>query len=172
MPRQLTEHPAPGKAHEIFLLELVDLPELLIRDVGNAAFPENIIQQIIAPGGGEVAIEHIAHLVTQPGLGVDAIGNGFNRLGIRLEVREKMAPHVIADLTVQLADPIFIARQPDGQDGHAKLLILVTRRREPEVDELIAGNPGLSAVIRKVFSDQPNIKSFVASGDRRVGGKD
>ena len=41
---------------------------------------------------------------------MNPIGNGFDRLRVGFEVREKMAPHVIADFAMELADAVFIAR--------------------------------------------------------------
>ena len=53
-------------------------------------------------------VEQGAHLGTDPGRGVDAVGNRFH-LGSRRSVPQGQAhaaPHLFADLAVQLANPV------------------------------------------------------------------
>ena len=168
MSGELATHPAACEAHEVFFLHLVDFPEFPVRDIGNPTLPEQIVHQVVTPRWGEVFVEHIAHLVAEPSLGVDSVGDGFDGLSVSFEVWEKMAPHVIANLAVELTDGIIVARQFDGEDGHAELLVVAARRGKPEVNKLVRSDSSLDTVIIKILSNQSDIKRFVTGRYRRV----
>ena len=143
---------------------LVDFPEFAVRYVGGTAFPEEVIHQIFAPGWRQVFVEHVAHLVAEPGLGVDAVGDGFDRLFARFEIREDVPPHVVADFAVELADAVAVAREFEGEDRHAERLVILGTERE----DLFHAEAGRLAVIGEVFSDEMLIERFVAGRHRRV----
>ena len=77
---ELGANACAGEPDQALLLHVVDVPQFLVGDVGHVAFPEQIIQQILAPGGREILVEQIRHLESEPRLGVHAVGDGLDRL--------------------------------------------------------------------------------------------
>jgi len=150
-----------GEADQAFLLQVVNIPQLFVGNVGDAPLPEEFVHEILAPGRGEILVEKLGHLIAHPRERVNAVGDGLNPIFPRFQILENVPPHVVADLAVKLADSVAERREMQREDGQAEWLLALAGTRKAEVDELIQRDANILAVLLVVFADQPGIEGFV-----------
>src|ERR1039457_3972843 len=172
MAGQMRTFTSADEPNQTFLLQVVDVPQLLVRDLGDAPLPEKFIHQILAPGRREILVIQLRHLVAHPRERVNPVRNGLNSFFAGFQVLENMPPHVIADVAVELADSVAERREMQRKHGQAERLIALAGIRKAEVDKLIHLDANILAVVLVVLADQPGIESFIARGHGRVRRKD
>ena len=134
------------------------------------SLPHFPVLEPLGPVCGEHARVQIAQFLSNEGEAVRPVGDVSNRHFLRVCARVEKVPHPPRDMTVQLTDPVGLARGFERQHGHAE-----------------GGSPGLvvQGQIHKLFSRdgkalKPLVqivvhyflrKGVVSSGNRGVGGK-
>ena len=157
--------------HQCFLLNRVDLPQLLEVEAAQA-FPSRRLVQFVPPTLTEQSSKQGLHFRSQPGLHVNAIGNGVDRRLIMRLVREQMSPHAIGDLAVENADTIGIARRAEGERTEVERLIGFAVIGSTQVEDCFNIRPQALSPRNEIAGCEAAIELLIARWHRRVSRKD
>ena len=127
---------------------------------------------VLGPVHAQVPVEHQGHLGGDPGLDVDAVGDVADRHVLLGEMGIQGLPHPPRDHAVQGADAVGVARELEGQHGHAERLVPVADVHPAQPHEVLVREVQPFADLAEVLLDQTGGKAIVTGGDRRVRGED
>ncbi len=161
-------HGSAGPVDHLLLEALMGGPDLGIRQV--ASLPQRRVVRMGSPGLADVAVEKVGHLGGHPGARVDAVGDRADRdLDLR-QPRPDVLPKPPGDLAVELAHPVLVARELQGQHRQAEGAVGLVGAL-PQAHEVLAAHPQTSAQVPEVGLHELRSEGVVSGGDRGVGGE-
>ena len=168
---ELFLHPPAGKGDEPFPPPLVGPPQLGVRDQIHP-FPDLLVVRVLDPPRAQISVVEVCYLLGDVGWDVYSVRDRNDR-NIPLGERGPEAlPHASRYFPVELAHPVAVVGETNGEHGHAEGFLVVFRIQPSQGQAFVEGQPEVFRVLPEVLAHQVGREVVVAGRYGRVGRED
>ena len=160
----------PQEGDELFLQQLLDSPDILVRDTVDA-FEAGFIVVM----GGESRAEHLGvdglPLRSAPSGIVHTVGHITHEEFLRQITRIHVREDILRNLAVQHGNTVHILRDVGGQVAHGEFLVAVQRIVLTQGHEGLPVNLQTIRIMADILAQHTLVEGIVTGGNRCMGGE-